>query len=139
MPVSIETTAAQIDLTQRIGGTTAVVASPALAAETIIASLTVNTDEAIFSGAIVHGWAAFVIGASGTAYTLRIRKTNVSGTVVSSTGTILAAAGVFIAATIDGVDATPAATGQVYVLTLQVTAGGAASTVTATELHAIVV
>lgn len=141
MPVPIETTAAQIDLSQRFAATKTVVASPALAAETIIASLTVNTDESIVSGVMLRGWAAFTVGTSGTAVTLRIRQTNVSGTVIASTGALTG--GVTAAALVQeavlGFDASPAATGQVYVLTLQVTGGAAASTVSAVELDATVV
>ena len=141
MPVPLTETSAGIDLTQRIASTKVVVASPALAAETIIASLTVNTDEAILSGVLLRGFAAFTVGTSGTAVTLRIRQTNVSGTVVATTGALTGGitAGGLVAETILGVDASPAATGQVYVLTLQVTAGSAASTVSAVELDATVV
>jgi hypothetical protein len=141
MPVPIAQNAANIDLSQRAGATTVVVASPALAAETIIASLTLNTDEAILSGVMLRGFAAFTVGASGTAATLRIRRTNVAGTVVATTGALTGgiAAGNLVAETILGFDTGAAATGQVYVLTLQITAGGAASTVSAVELDALIV
>jgi hypothetical protein len=141
MPVAISTTSPEIDLSQRAGATTTVVASPALAAETIIASLTLNTDEAIVSGIMLRGFAAFTVGTSGSAATLRIRRTNVSGTVVATTGALTGgiAAGNLVAETILGFDTGAAQTGQVYVLTLQITAGGAASTVSAVELDALVV
>lgn len=141
MPVPISTTSSEIDLSQRFAATKAVVASPALAAETIIASLTLNTDEAIISGVMLRGWAAFTVGTSGTAVTLRIRQTNVSGTVIATTGALtggVSAAGLVQEAVL-GFDASPAATGQVYVLTLQVTSGAAASTVSAVELDATIV
>lgn len=141
MPVAISTTAPEIDLSQRAGATTTVVASPALAAETIIASLTLNTDEVIASGVMLRGFAAFTVGTSGTAVTLRLRRTNVAGTVVATTGALTGgiAAGNLVAETILGFDTGAATTGQVYVLTLQVTAGAAASTVSAVELDALVV
>lgn len=141
MPVAISTTSPEIDLSQRAGATTAVVASPALAAETIIASLTLNTDEQIVSGIMLRGFAAFTVGTSGTAATLRIRRTNVAGTVVATTGALTGgiAAGNLVAETILGFDTGAATTGQVYVLTLQITAGAAASTVSAVELDALVV
>lgn len=141
MPVAISTTSPEIDLSQRFAATTTVVASPALAAETIIASLTLNTDELIVSGIMLRGFAAFTVGTSGTATTLRIRRTNVAGTVVATTGALTGgvAAGNLVADTIIGFDTGAASTGQVYVLTLQVTAGAAASTVSAVELDATVV
>lgn len=141
MPVPLTETSSGIDLTQRIASTKTVVASPALAAETIIAQLTVNTDETILSGILLRGFVAFTVGTSGTAATLRIRQTNVTGTVVATTGALTGgiAAGNLVAETILGVDASPASTGQVYVLTLQITAGAAASTVSAVELDATVV
>src|SRR4051812_45289718 len=136
MPVSISTTAAEIDLSQRAAATTSVVGSPALAAETIIASVTLNTDEQIVSGIMLRGFAAFTVGTSGSAVTLRLRRTNVAGTVVATTGALTGgiAAGNLVAETILGFDTGAALTGQTYVLTLQVTAGGAASTVSAVEL-----
>jgi len=139
MPIPIEVTAAQIDLGQRFDRSVAVVASPALAAETIIATLTANTDEAITEGVDLDGWAAYTVGASGTAATLRIRQTNVSGTVVATSGAVTRTAGQLVEHSVQGFDAAPALTGQVYVLTLQVTAGAAASTVSATKLSAMVI
>lgn len=141
MPVAISTTAAEIDLSQRAAATTAVVGSPALAAETIIASLTLNTDEQISSGIMLRGFAAFTVGTSGTAVTLRIRRTNVAGTQVATTGALTGgiAAGNLVAETILAFDTGAALTGQVYVLTLQVTGGAAASTVSAVEFDALIV
>lgn len=141
MPVPISTTSSEIDLSQRAAATTAIVGSPALAAETIVASLTLNTDQAILSGVMLRGFIAFTVGTSGTAVTLRIRRTNVSGTVVATTGALtggIAAAGL-VAETILGFDTNVPGTGQVYVLTLQVTSGAAASTVSATEFDALIV
>jgi hypothetical protein len=142
MPVvPINETSAGIDLTQRVAVTTAVVGSPAAAAETIIASLTISGDLAVLRSVILRGFAAFTVGTSGTAVTLRIRQTNVSGTVVGTTGALTGgiAAAALVVENVAGVDASPANTGQVYVMTLQVTAGSAASTVSAVEFDAIAV
>lgn len=141
MPVPITQTAASIDLSQRAGVTTTVAASPAAAAETIIASLTMNADEVVRTGAILTGFAAFTVGTSGTAVRLRIRKTDVAGTVIGDTGALTGgvAATNLLAENVAGFDATPTAGSQVYVLTLQVTGGAAASTVSAVELAAIVI
>lgn len=141
MPVPIGENAASLDLSSRAAATTTVVGSPTLAAETIIASLTLNTDEAIVSGIMLRGFVAMTIGTSGTALTLRIRRTNVSGTVVATTGALtggIAAAGL-VAETILGFDTGAAQTGQVYVLTAQVTSASAGSTVSAVELDALIV
>jgi len=139
MPVPLEVTAAAIDLGQRFDRSVAVVASPAAAAETIVATLTVNTDESIVEGIQLSGWAAYTVGTSGTAVTLRIRQTNVSGTVIASSGALTRAAASLQADKVEGFDTAPALTGQVYVLTMQVTAGAAASTVSAVNLSAIAV
>ena len=141
MPVPITENAASLDLSQRVVASTTVVASPAAAAETIIAQITVNTDEAIVSGILLRGFAAFTVGTSGTAVTLRLRRTNVAGTVVATTGALTGgiAAANLVAEMILGFDTGMALTGQVYCLTLQVTAGAAASTVSAVELDATVV
>jgi len=141
MPVPLGENAASLDLSSRAAATTTVVASPALAAETIIFSVTPNTDEAIVSGIMLRGFAAFTVGTSGTAVTFRIRRTNVSGTVVANTGALTGgiAAGNLVAETILGFDTGAALTGQTYVLTMQVTAGAAASTVSAVEFDALIV
>jgi hypothetical protein len=141
MPVPLTQAAASLDLSQRAAATTTVVGSPAAAAETIIAQLTLNTDETIVSGVMLRGFAAFTVGTNGTAVTLRLRRTNVSGTVVATTGALTGgiAAANLVAETILGFDTGAALTGQVYCLTLQVTAGSAASTVSAVELDALVV
>ena len=141
MPVPIQENAQGIDLSSRFGSTTTVAGSPSAATETIIAQLTLNTDETILSGVLLRGFAAFTVGTSGTATTLRLRQTNVSGTVIATTGALTGGvtAGNLVADTILGVDASPAKTGQTYVLTLQVTGGAAASTVSAVELDATIV
>lgn len=137
MPVPLTVSSASIDLGQRFDRSIVVVASPALAAETIIATITVNTDEVLTEGVDLEGWAAYTVGASGTAGQLRIRRTNVSGTVVADSGAVTRVAAQLVEHAVQGFDASPAATGQVYVLTLQITAGAAASTVSAVRLAAI--
>jgi hypothetical protein len=141
MPVPIAETASGIDLSPRFVSSTAIVGSPSAATETIIAQISVVTDQVLRSGVLLRGFAAFTVGTSGTATTLRLRQTNVSGTVIATTGALTGgvAAGNLVADTILGVDTSPAATGQVYVLTLQVTGGAAASTVSAVELDATLV
>jgi len=139
MPQPISYDSQRLDLTKRFQVTTTVGASPALAAETIIGTLTLTgfSDTAVVSGVIVSGWAAYTVGTSGTAVTLRIRQTNVSGTVVVSTGALTRAAASLAADDVNGFDS--GAGVGVYVLTMQVTAGAAASTVSALLLSAEIV
>lgn len=137
----IELNANVIDLSRRVVDTTAVVASPALAAETIIASLAIPDFglTPITQKVYLQGWAAFTVGTSGTAAQLRIRQTSVAGTVVAASGALTGgiAAAALVAQDIAGSDATPGV--GTYVLTLQVTAGAAASTVSAVQLLALIV
>jgi hypothetical protein len=136
MPVPLTVNSASIDLSQRFDRSVAVAGSPAAAAETIIATLTANTDETITEGVDLTGWAAFTVGTNGTAATLRLRQTDASGTIVASSGALTAVAAQLVQHSVQGFDATPGNHGQVYVLTLQITAGSAASTVSAVRLSA---
>lgn len=137
----IRAVAEGIDLHNRFVRSTSVVASPAAAAETIICQLTVAEPEAVVQGILLSGWAAFTVGTSGTACRLRIRQTSVAGTVKADTGALTGgvAAANLLAQDVEGEDTAPVLPGQIYCLTLQVTAGAAASTVSAVRLQAIVV
>ncbi len=128
-----------IDLSPRVAETATVVASPAAAAETIIASLTLNQDPVFGLGVVLLGYAAYTVGTTGTAATVRIRRTNVAGTIVKASGAMTRTAAQLWADSIIAVDTGPTFPGQIYVVTLQVTAATAASTVSAVELVAIVV
>ena len=129
------------DWSSRVVDTTTVAASPAAAAETIIATLAIPNFGGIPVTQKIYlaGWAAFTVGTNGTAVTLRIRQTNVSGTVVVTTGALTGgvAAAALLAQDVSGSDAAPGV--STYVLTMQVTAGSATSTVSAVQLLAIVV
>lgn len=140
-PATIQLAATGLDLSSRIVDTTTVAASPAAATETIIGTLTIPNFAglAVVQKIYLAGWAAFTVGTSGTAATLRIRQTNVSGTVVTTTGALTGGvtAANLLAQDIAGSDAAPGV--ATYVLTLQVTGGAAASTVSALQLLALVV
>lgn len=119
---------------------TAVTASPAAAAETIIASIvgidTVDADSIVQ----LFAQANLTVGGSGTAIRLRLRQTSLTGTVVGDTGAItggIAAANV-VSQDVSGVDNPGPVAGFTYVLTLQVTAAGAVSTVSAVFLSCLV-
>src|SRR5881296_3014741 len=130
-----------LDLSGRFFFTTVVVASPAAAAETIIASLTINSNIAAVTGVDLTGWAAYTVGTSGTAVQLRLRQTSAAGTLVAASGALTGSqhgAAILSADDIEGFDTAPVLPGQVYVLTMQVTAGAAASTVSAVKLRAVI-
>lgn len=135
----IARTATALDLSARFPTTTTVVTSPAAAAETIIASLTIANfaNLAVVSGVQLSGWAAYTCGTNGTAVNLRIRQTNVTGAIIAATGALTkTAASLYV----DDVMGTDAGAGvAVYVLTMIVTSGSAASTVSACSLTAVVV
>src|SRR6185437_11625066 len=123
MPYPLNQNVHDHDLSTRFVETTTVAASPALAAETVIATLTIASfgDPQIVSGVLLSGWAAFTVGTAGTAVRLRIRQTNVSGTVKADTGALTGgiAATNLVAQDVEGFDS--GAGVGVYVLTLQVT------------------
>lgn len=127
-----------VDLSSRIARTATVAASPAADAETIIATLTVSRDVTAFAGCKVDAFAAYLVGASGTAVQFRIRKTDVSGTVLKATGALNVTAADLRSVALVAFDTAPTLPGQVYVLTMIVTAGAAASTVSAVELQALI-
>ena len=138
MPVPIRYDSQGLDLTKRIQVYKTVDASPSAATETIIATLTLTgfSDTAVLNGVILNGWAAYTVGTSGTAVNLRIRQTNVSGTVIAATGALTKTAASLYADDVNGIDTSPVG---VYVLTMQVTAGAAASTVSALLLQATII
>lgn len=129
------------DWSARIVDTTTVSASPSAATETIIGTVTIPNFGGIPVTQKIYlaGWAAFTVGTSGASVRLRIRQTNVSGTVVADTGALTGgvAAGNLLAQDVSGSDATPGV--AVYVLTLTVGSAAAASTVSALQLLATVV
>lgn len=137
----IQLDGAEVDLSRRVKNTVAVAGSPAAAAETVIATFTITDSVPVMAGIVLNGFAAFTVGTNGTACTLRIRQTGTSGTVVATTGATtggIAAAGL-VDMNIAGFDAAPVLPNQVYVLTLQVTGGSAASTVSAVQLFGLIV
>jgi hypothetical protein len=139
MPVPIRETAAGIDLSARVFVTTTVGASPALAAETIIGTVTTSGDIAALAGIVINAWAAFTVGTSGVSAQMRVRQTNVAGTIVANSGAVTATAAALTERSILGFDAAAVLPGQVYVLTLQVASGAAASTVSALTMIASVI
>jgi hypothetical protein len=120
--------------------TKVVVASPAGAAETIIATLANVSTDGPSQQVNLAGWAAFTVGTSGTAVRFRIRESSLTGTLVADSGAVTGgvAAGNLLTGEVNGIDLPGDVAGLVYELTMQVTAGAAASTVSAVALTAIV-
>jgi hypothetical protein len=129
----------QVDLSPRFVVSSAVVGSPALAAETIISQVTIGNDLQTTLGVLLEGWFSFTVGTSGTAATIRLRQTNVAGNIVSASGALTVVAANVYQFDARGLDAAPALPGQVYVMTLQITGGAAVSTVSAAVLSATAV
>lgn len=129
---------ANVDLAKRFFQSQAVAASPSAATETTICTLTISSNLTSATGIQLQGWAALTVGTSGTACNLRIRQTNTSGTVVAASGATTGGitAGNLVTLDVQGLDTAGVLPGQVYVLTLTVTGGAAASTVSACQLTA---
>ena|SRR5579864_7200185 len=129
-----------IDLSPRVVSSSTIVGSPATNTETIVCQIpAINAISQVVSGVFLSGVVSFTVGTSGTAVNVRIRQTNVAGTVVAATGAITGGVSAtnLLSQDIQGFDVTPGV--AVYVLTLQVTGGAAISTVSATNLVAIVI
>lgn len=139
MPEPIRQSIIDHDLTTRFPATTTVAASPALAAETIIATLAIPSfgDIAVQTRIRLRGWCAFTVGASGTAATLQIKQTSAAGTAVVSSGATNKTAAQLVEMEVNGNDAAPGV--GVYVLTLTVANGAAVSTVSAVSLAADII
>lgn len=135
----ISRSSAGIDLSARFQSTTTVAASPSGASETVIATLTLNpVSLALASGIWLSGWAAYTVGTNGVSVRLRIKQTNTSGSTVADTGVLNKTAASLYADDAQGIDASPPA-GGVYVLTMIVASGSAASTVSSVVFTATIV
>ena len=121
----IQIGAAGIDLSGRWFENHTVVASPAAAAETIICSLTLPRALFINKGVVLQAVAAFTVGTSGT--------------IIYATGPLTMAATNLVNLSGQGLDSSPLAAPQTYVITLTITAGAAVSTVSAVSLVAAVI
>lgn len=127
-----------VDLASRIAVSTTVAASPAAGAETVIASVTLPSGFRSAEQVLIDAWAAFVIGTSGVSARLRIRRTDINGTVVGDSDVLTGgiAAGNKVAQDVAALDTASVA---VYALTLLVGSGAAASTVSQVRLSAFTI
>jgi hypothetical protein len=107
---------------------TTVQGSPiAAAAETVIGTVQVTTD----ASAVVAltGMANITIGTSGTAVTLRLRADSLTGTIIATSGLVTAVAAAIQPFAIFGSPAAAEIAARTFVLTAQVQAGAANSTI----------
>jgi hypothetical protein len=139
MPDPIERSASTLDMSRRFLETHAVVGSPALAAETTVASLTIPDDLVITEGIFLEAWCAFTVGTSGTGANLKIHHTNAAGATIAATGLVTVTAANLMTLSAQGIDAVAVLPGQIYIVTLTVAAGAAVSTVSAVSLFATIV
>jgi hypothetical protein len=140
LPLVINASAQGLDLGPRVVTSNTVAASPSAATETTICTITIPTNIAVTTAILLFGWAAFTVGTSGTAVNLRLRRTDTAGAVQAATGATTGgvSAGNLVDVNVQGFDTSPAS-GQVYVLTLTVTAGAATSTVSGCSIIALAV
>jgi len=144
IPQTIQVSGAGVDLSPRFFANNTVTASPAAAAETVIATIPAIPSAVVSgTGVFIMAQCAYTVGGSGTAATYRIRQgtTAGSGTVIFNTGAITSgiAAAALVIENIQGFDASPVLPGQAYCLTLQVTGGASTSTVSACSIACLVV
>lgn len=139
MPQPINSNIIFSDLSARFVGTSTITTSPAAGSETVIATLTIPSfgDISVVSGIRVQAFAAVTIGTNGVSANLRVRQTDVNGSVVQATGALTVTAGNLYAPSLLGFDATPGI--KAYALTLTIGSGSATSTVSALHLSATIV
>lgn len=116
-----------------------VVASPAAAAETIIAQVAITTSGP--SDIVqLHGWCSYTTGTSTTTVLAQFRRQTVAGTIVGNTvpETIIGAVGTVHSYTEDAVDQPGDVASLLYVWTLTPANGAAAGTVNAVVVTACV-
>lgn len=147
MPYGFIQSANTLDLGPRVASSSTIVGSPALAAETIVCQITgLDGQLSVSAGVFLSGVISFTVGTSGTAIRLRIRQgtTVGAGTVIADTGALTGgvAAANLLSQNLQGFDSGVSGGTAIavtsYHLSLQVTAGAAASTVSQTNLFALI-
>ena len=120
------------------------VASPATAAETVVATIpAIQSAVVTGSGVLLIAQIAYKVGTSGASAQYRIRQgtTAGAGTVVFDSGVCTAATSAtnLVIENMIGFDTSPTLPGQAYCMTLTVGSASAASTVSAASMAAIIV
>lgn len=108
--------------------TTTIQNSPiAAAAETVIGTVQVTTDAATVVA--MMGFVTATIGTSGTQMRLRLRADSLTGTLVADSNTIIVTAGTIAPGQVVGSPAAQEIAARTFVLTCQITAGAANTTI----------
>lgn len=120
--------------------TNVVTGSPALSAETVVATLPGVTVDNPTRRVLLSGWVAYTVGTSGIAVRLRFRRDSITGAVVTGgdTSLITAIAAAIRVDSVFGIDIPGEIAAATYVLTMTVSSGAAASTVTSVYLGATI-
>jgi predicted permease len=139
MPQPIQYDAAHLSLAARFFHSETVAGSPADDTETIVCSVAIGGDLAVTQGVYLFGWCAVTAGTNAVGATLQIRQTNAAGASKVSTGAVTVVATKLYAPSVQTIDTAPGSSTQVYVLTLTMLSGSAASTVSQARLVAVVV
>lgn len=148
MPYPFSRSSRDLDQSPRFASSSTVVGSPATNGETVVCQITgLDGQLAAASGVFLSGVASFTVGTSGTAIRLRIRTGTAAGagTVVADTGAITGGVSAtnLLSQDLQGFDTGASAGAAIattsYCLTLQVTGGVAISTVSQTNLVALIV
>lgn len=132
-----------IDCSARVQQTTTIIASPALAAETVVATTPAfDGTLPIALGVLLIAEIAYTIGTSGTACTVQLRRgTTTGGASVYSSGAQTGGHNTATQLVADsaGTFDTGAGAAQQYSITLLVASGAATSTVSKVSLTAILI
>src|SRR5215469_9758112 len=138
---TIQVSGAGVDLSPRFSANNTVVASPATAAETVVATIpAIQSAVVTGSGVLLIAQIAYKVGTSGASAQYRIRQgtTAGAGTVVFDSGVCTAATSAtnLVIENMIGFDTSPTLPGQAYCMTLTVGSASAASTVSAASMAA---
>lgn len=139
LPSTIQLSGGHVDLSSRIQINTAIVGSPALAAETSICALTVLQSITWTTGVILIGSASFTAGTDGVSARMRLYHGTTAGTLIGDSGLVTVVAASLFSPVIIGLDAAPSLPNQTYTMSLTVGSASAISTVSQVRLVALVV
>jgi len=147
MPYGFVQSANAIDFGPRFATSSTIVGSPSAATETLVAQITgLDGQLSVSVGVFLSAALSFTVGTSGTAIRVRIRQgtTAGAGTVIADTGALTGgvAAGNLLSQDIQNVDTNAvggtALASTSYHVSLTVTAGAAASTVSQANIIALI-
>jgi hypothetical protein len=117
MPAPIELSGEGLDLSGRMFARLENNRSPANQTEAIVVTVPILGDLALVAGVIVVASIALRIGTNGTGHRLRVRRTDINGTLVADSTLIAGASAEPVTRCVLGFDAAPPMPGLKYVLT----------------------